>query len=84
MFLHICAVDLGSQNSALLVVMVKNVKFDHDFETFFGYFDDFHDRVHARDGCTKSDTHYPNTVLDIFPILEHSDWVCTTVHHLFK
>ena len=45
MFLHICTVDLGSQNSALLVDKVKNVKFDHDFATFFGDFDDFHDRV---------------------------------------
>ena len=24
-------------------------------------------------------TQYPNTAQDIFPILEHSDWVCTNL-----
>ena len=25
------------------------------------------------------DAQYPNTTLDIFPILEHNDWVCTSL-----
>ena len=33
---HICTVGLWSPSSALQVGMVKNVKFDHDFATFFG------------------------------------------------
>ena len=35
---HICTVGLWSPSSALQVGMVKNVKFDHDFATFFGMF----------------------------------------------
>ena len=43
-YFHICTVGLWSPSSALQVGMVKNVKFDHDFATFFGDFDHFHDR----------------------------------------
>ena len=38
MFIHLCTVGLGFPNSASQVGMVKNVKLDHDFATFFATF----------------------------------------------